>query len=139
MSLRDIVVPTETFQVGDVTVTVRGIGASDLGYILEKHRSSLSTIGTSLSEAHQSGSAPTEIMIRMAKELPDVAFTVVACGAGDRNAEDVVRVLPFPLVVQMLNTIGRLTFAQYGGLQGFIGQVISMARASTEAINELNK
>lgn len=137
MSLSELKVPTETFQVGEASLSVRGLGASDLGYFIEKHKDSLSVIGDSFQSAQEEGNDMESIAVNLAKNIPELFDTIIACAMDERGAEEKVRLIPFPVSLAMIKAIGELTFEAYGGVKPFTENLITIIRSSKDAINDV--
>ena len=57
--------------------------------------------------------------VMLLHELPDLAATVIALGAGDESLTPQARALPVSLQIESLEAIFRLTFEEIGGIKNF--------------------
>jgi hypothetical protein len=137
MSLKELLVPTETFQIGEGTLTVRGLGSSDLAYLIQKHQDKFDVLYQAFRKASEDNANMTDLTVKLATSLPDLAASIVACGAGERGAESHVEKLPFPVTIRILKVVGKLTFDEYGGIKPFIEDLITIAKSTADSINTL--
>jgi hypothetical protein len=137
MSLKELVVPSETFQIGEGTLTVRGLGSSDLAYLIRQHSDKFGVLREAFDKASEDGENMADLTVKLAITLPGLAASIVACGAGEPGAESHVERLPLPVTLKMLKAVGKLTFNEYGGVKPFIEDLIEIAKSATDSINTL--
>lgn len=101
---------------------VRGVSLDDMELLLRAHLDTVEMI-FSLVKTSRSGPAAGEASARfvlaLAQEAPAFAAQVIALAADEPDQAAAVRKLPFPVVVDALTKIGRLTFEEAGGVEGF--------------------
>lgn len=137
MSLRNVVVPVETYSVNGTIVTLRGLSGSDLTYMAEKYKSRYTDLKGLLDKAKSAGGDFTAMASVLAANLPEILCTIIACGAEDREAEDVVCRLPAPAMIDMVKIVAKLTFDQYGGFKSFFNELITLLTSVNENIPDL--
>jgi hypothetical protein len=69
----------------------------------------------------------SQIVLRLVADAPAVAADIIALAAGEPEANQQARTLPFTLQVSMLNAIGRMTFEAGGGLGNFLAELRGIA------------
>lgn len=125
MSLFDAYTPaTEPVSFRGGSFTVRGLSVNDLGLLVQTHLHSLETIAL-IVQAAQDGPAAggmlSRIVLALAQDAPLLAGAIVSVAAGEGlDAAEAASRLPFPVVVDALLKIGRLTFEDVGGPENFV-------------------
>ena len=96
----------------DQTLTVRGLSLADVMGLTEEHGRTLAGLYASLQDdaelALDDMGAMSQSLVTMA---PDLAAAVIATAAGEPENAAVAAEIPFPAQVELLETIGRLTFS----------------------------
>lgn len=139
MSLRDVKIPYETVKVGDAEVRLRGLGTTDLAYILDKHRNRIGEIGTIFGQIQEDQKDMGQALVNLMNQLPELVSSVIACGADDCGAEPAINKFPLPASVKMLKSVVSMTFDAYGGVEPFVQEILGMMNSTTGAINNIVK
>jgi hypothetical protein len=139
MSLANLKVPTETFQIGEESLTIRGLGSSDLAYLIQKHQDKIGKLSEAFKTAQDEQMDMAELVVKLSGSLPDLMASIVACGANERGGEANVEKIPFPVAIRIIKAIGRLTFAEYGGVKPFFEDIVSIAQSATDSITTLTE
>lgn len=129
---------TITLPGGD-TVAVRGLSLSDITFLVNQHKDVLRSLYDQVAgnpESLTSGDAGVIGSI-LAESAPIVAATAIALAADELDAVDIVMKLPFPVQVDALDKIGRLTFEMEGGPKKVIETVIRVIQASIGPMQEI--
>ncbi|WP_017905309.1 phage pre-tape measure protein [Pseudomonas asplenii] len=116
MALSDLVIPSRKItlhqsseDMPEVTIDVFGLTTSDFVYLVDGYRTQLAAIF--LRNAKESLSNP-ETSSEILQSFPDFAAACIACGSKQREAEEYVRNLPFPVGLELLSAVFELTFPQ---------------------------
>lgn len=136
MSLSDIVIRRETIPVSSaedrtVSVTVRGLSATDVALIISKHRDAVEAFYARAA----SGSAETADFDSLAAgligEAPSLLGLVIAVAADEPDLAETAAQLGLGAQAELLEAIFRLTLEQEGGLGKFLTTVGRLLRAMT--------
>lgn len=111
-------------------VWVRGLSLDDLSRLVRTHFVDLEGLLRLYDDQVASGPFPglgslglDELVLTLCRDAPQFAATVLLLAAeeaGDERAEAAIRTLPFPVLVDALAKVGRLTFEEAGGLGNFL-------------------
>lgn len=119
MALRDLIAPSVTIQVpngdGMEPITVRGLGLDAIVGILRFEGEGLQELYAKAIDGTLDGATVATITTALFLESPDLAAIIIAYGAGEPDALEQARLLPAPVQIEILEEIGRLTFAAHGG------------------------
>jgi hypothetical protein len=122
---QDIALGTEGF-------SVRGLNLNDAALLMAAHAQPLMNLYADfekiVGDAERDHTALARIVMKLILELPVVAADIVAVAADEPDARDNVKALPFPVQVQALTEIMRLTFEAGGGLGNFLSALAGIAR-----------
>lgn len=123
MPLRDFIAPRATITHKDeALLTVRGLNLSDLASLVQTHLDDLRYIASLYETAKDeifSTMLKDNFIVRLVAEVPSIAHTLIALGADEPNAVDVVKSLPLAIQMKALTEIARLTLEDVGGPKGF--------------------
>lgn len=113
---------TVTFKGG--AFQIRGLTFDDLSLLLRAHYDDLAALVTLYDDSPDllTGRGLDRFVLKLATDAPGLVASIIvlATDTRDDGAEEKARRLPFPLVVDTLEKIGRLTFAEAGGLGNFL-------------------
>lgn len=121
--------------------TVRGITYPDIVDLTYKYGKSL---GIAFAKFQGSTGAENvdldnlgEISSVFARELPDLACEVIAVAADHPDKVGVVKSLPFPVLVDALEKVAKLTFDTSGGLKKLVETVIRAFAGTADLLGEM--
>lgn len=125
MGLKDLRLPTEPVEVpGGGAFAVRGLSLTDMRTLVTKYSSELAQLfnlfvndGTT-NEAKIGNAAATAA--QFINESPAIAADVIAVASGEADVYEIVLTLPFPVQVDALTKIGKLTFASEDSAKKFL-------------------
>jgi hypothetical protein len=133
MGLKDLRLPTSRVDIPgeeEQFFEVRGLSFVDMRTLLVKHSSELSRLFDLV--ANGNGADPLSIASAAAaagqflNESPALAAEVIAMATGEEGVFEQVLMLPFPVQVDALTKIGKLTFATEDSAKKFLQTVRSL-------------
>jgi hypothetical protein len=129
MGLKDLRIPTETVEVpGGGEFAVRGLSFVDLRLLVSKHASELAEFFDLV--ANGSGELAITNAAAVAgqfiNDAPAIAAEVIALASGEKDVFEIALALPFPVQVDALTKIGKLTFASEDSAKKFLQTVRSL-------------
>jgi hypothetical protein len=137
MSLKDLKLPHEEVKVpGGDKFAVRGLSLADIMSIVRKHRATVSALFDRYASVIE-GQGVSEVGRELLEAAPDVAADVIAHASGDPDAADVAARLPFPVQLDAIEKIGRLTFEAEGGPKKVLETVIRVLQGTTNFMADL--
>ncbi len=114
--------PTEQVAFRGGAFTVRGLSTDDLALLVHAHLESMEivlAIVRDMQNGPVAGDPLARLMLLLAQEAPAMVSHIIAVAAGEPDAADIVRKFPFPVAVDALMKVGRLTFENVGGPENF--------------------
>ena len=139
MGLRGITLPEAKIELPGGGFAVRGLSLDDIIFLVQRH-------GAGLQEAFNrmmatTGELSTDTVASFAlpflQAAPEIAAEMIACASGDKEAADVAARLPFPVQIEALEQIARLTFEASGGPKKLVESVIKLAQGMTGLLTDL--
>lgn len=129
MGLKDLVIPSATVAVPGGEVTVRGLGLDSVVFLLRTHAEPLQEVYLKATAGDIDGLDTHAVAAAMLDESATLAACIIACAAGEPEEIDKAMGLPAPSQLELLEAIGRLTFAMEGGAKKFLETVERMMRS----------
>lgn len=125
MGLKDLRLPTEPVEVpGGGEFTVRGLSFVDMKSLLVAHSAELSRLFDLVVAGNGNGEIAltnmTEAAAQFITEAPALAASVIALASDEEGVFEIVLNLPFPVQVDALTKIGKLTFATEDSAKKFL-------------------
>ncbi|KJZ67244.1 phage pre-tape measure protein [Pseudomonas fluorescens] len=116
MSLLDIIIPYRTVVINQsiaeksaVSIDAFGLNTEDFVYLVDGYKTVLASIFLrNAKEDLKNIETSKEIL----GSFPEFAAACVACGCRQRDAQEYIRQLPFPIQIELLSTIFELTFPE---------------------------
>lgn len=104
---------------------VRGLTFDDLSLLLRAHYNDLEDLVKLYDDSSAeflTGRGLDRFVLKLATDAPGLVASVIVLATDTRgdDAEAKARGLPFPLVVDALGKVGKLTFEEAGGLANFM-------------------
>lgn len=133
MALADYQPPTRTVGKGKNAFDVRGLSLSDIQVLATAYYADLENLVVmygNVSNDVLAMSNTQAFLIEIARTAPALAadIIVLASDAEDRQrAHDIARRLPFPLQIDALEKVTKLTFEDVGGPKNFFATLQSLA------------
>ena len=115
--------------VGSQVMRVRGLTADDIGLMVRAHLDTVETIFQAVKttmDGPVAGDATARFILTLAQDAPEMAAQVIAIAADEPDQGANARKLPFPVQVDALQKIGRLTFEEAGGVEGFVNALAAL-------------
>lgn len=139
MSLKELRLPEEVVTVpGGGSITVRGLSLVDIMGIVRKHGAVVRALFDRYAgRIEDDDQILSEIGRNLLEAAPDVAASVIAHGAGEPDAGDIALRLPFPVQLDAIEKIGRLTFEAEGGPKKVLETVIRVLQGTSEFIQDI--
>lgn len=118
VSLLDVVPSTRLVDLGDQKVEVRGIGLSDIAYLINQYPEVKKLFA---------GTDSVKFTIdELIERAPSVVYEVIVCGTGNRGsdrAREIVEALPVDQQFDLLVAIMEESFKSAGGFGPFVQKV----------------
>jgi hypothetical protein len=136
VGLKHLRIQTETVETAGGEFAVRGLSLPDIAEIFEAERAPLSKLFGEIA-VDGAGGVLLDDMAGLAVKLASVAPSVVAriiASAADEEDETIALELPFPVQIDALEKIGRLTFATEGAAKKVMETIIRMVKGANAAI-----
>lgn len=144
MGLKSLKLPTEEVKVSDgVSFTVRGLSLVDITNLVRERGAEVSALFDHYGGFLEADTAKTEqievLTASLLDQAPEVAALVIMAAAEDGADADIKTVisLPFPVQIDALEKIGKLTFASGGGPKKVVETVIRVLRGTTDLMTDL--
>lgn len=140
MGLKDLKLPVDDVEVpGGGSFTVKGLSFMDMRTLFTKYAAEVTSFfdliangGTAKAMDVENAAAVAAAFIRQA---PALAAETIALAAGEPDAFGTVLTLPFPVQIEALKKIGKLTFGTDGSAKKFFLTVSELMNTRGEAAN----
>lgn len=127
MTLADFEPATHTIKLRKGSIAVRGLNLTDLARLVAAHQAELEAAFTLFGGRATSGAGQMDLAaLALARDFPGLAANIIAAACDEPDQGDKARLLPFPVQVEALSAIGRLTFEDIGGLEPFLRTLTSL-------------
>lgn len=127
MSLADFTPETHTIKTRRGSLVVRGLNLADIGQLVSAHLPELEAAFSLFGKRTPAGAGQMDLLVlSLARDFPGLAASVIAAACDEPDGRDAARALPFPVQVEALSHIGRLTFEDVGGLEPFLRTLTSL-------------
>lgn len=142
MSLKKLQLPTETLAIGDETIVLRGLSLPDVTTLIRNHGPALEGIFAKL-QTQMGKDSETDfdlagILNDLSTTAPLAIAEIIALSAGEPDAVPEATVLPFPVQLEAIEKISRITFATEGGVKNFAETVIRLAKSLSGTLAQMN-
>lgn len=142
MGLRDIKLATASVEIpGNDDLVVRGLSVAHLSALAGTHLAVLTMLFNKAMAGKQSLDMNDEGVLALGNTVlvaaPSLAADVIAMGSGDPSATDIASLLPFPVQLDALEKIIRLTFATEGALKNVVEIAVRALEGTTKAVAQL--
>lgn len=130
MSLASYQPPSRKVPLGDTTLRLEGLSLEHFAILVREHLPDLDA----LAELFAGGSVQStqdfqKVALAIVTQAPGFAANVIALSAGEPDqAENAMRI-PAPTQIDMLVTIGDLTFTEVGGVKKAVETVAALLQA----------
>ena len=142
-TLKELRLPEETIDTPGGPLAVRGVSLSDIIALVRHHGPVIRSLFKKVMDGGDV-KISLDAIGGMGQDLlaksPEIVAELIALAAGDGD-KDSIRIagsLPFPVQIEAVEKIARLTFATEGGLGKLIETVIRVAQGTTGVVEELN-
>lgn len=123
---------------GGDTITVRGLALEDITTLVNRYGGPVQALFTKYSGA-------TDIALddlgqiggNILTSAPELAGLIIALGADEPDAQPNAMKLPFPVQIDALEKIGKLTFDTAGGPKKVVETVIRVLRGATDLMVDM--
>lgn len=122
-SFEDLVIQTETLQYGGMSFQLKGLTYPQIVHIVTNHRDVLEDLYLRAA-AGALPADPREVAIEVASKSGTLIAMVVAHGLGAPNMVEKAAALPFPVQIDAIEKIIRLTVSNEGGLEKTVEVVV---------------
>ena len=116
MALLDIIIPSRPVVINQavvdkpqVTIDVFGLNTEDFIYLVDGYKTILASIFLRNAKENLKNVETTKEILG---SFPEFSAACVACGCRQRDAQEYIRQLPFPIQIELLSTIFELTFPE---------------------------
>lgn len=138
MSLKAIKLPQAVVELPDGSFTVRGLSLDDLAYLVQRHSAKLQELfNTFAASSELTTEDVVQFALPMIQAAPEIAAELIACASGDPEDASIAGQLPFPVQIDALEKVARLTFETGGGPKKLVETVIRLAQGTTSLLESL--
>lgn len=126
--------------IADHKLILRGFSLNDITELVSKHQTELAALfGVFMADGALKVDIGDvkEIGTELLKASPAVAGDIIAFAAGEPEGGEAAQQLPFPIQIEALENIGKLTFDAQGGPKKVIEVVTRILRGVTGLLNEV--
>ena len=116
MSLADIQQESHTVKVGEASFTVTGLSLNGLSTLVKNHIDELEQV-LDLFDGDVTTEQFGSTALKLVNEAPGLAANIIAVASGEPQYAHLVSRLPFPVQIEALEAIGRMTFQEVGGVK----------------------
>lgn len=123
MALRNYKPKTDTIQAGDEEVTIRALTLSDVTILVDAHWSEMKAIYDFYAGTEAEASIDEKVnraILECVRVAPDLAAAMIAVSAGEPDAVEIAKSLPFTVQVDAVLKIVTMTLSEAGGLGNFL-------------------
>lgn len=130
MSLADYQPATQVIKVGrGGSFTVRGLSLSDVQILLASYYPDIEHLvdlyGSVSDDVFARGNTE-RFILELARRAPALVADAIALAADEPAMSERARQLPFPVQVDALKAIGKLTFEEVGGPKKFVASLLTL-------------
>jgi len=120
VALKDYRIPERVIELSDgVTFAVRGLSLPQVTHILTKYGEQVRNLFVKYQANVEASNLSLTDMEAIGNTVlltsPDLAAEIIAVAAGEEDAIDVIKALPFPAQIAALEAVADLTFDSAGG------------------------
>ena len=138
MGLSAIQIARETVKTPGGEFAVRGLSTSDIIVLVREHKDFLTEVFAKVSPGAKDQIVEfSEIAAYAIANGPMTVARVIALAADSPDEVEVAAALPFPVQLEALETIGKLTFEVSGGVKNVLETVIRLSQGMTGLANTL--
>ena len=141
-NLKDYRIPEKVFTLsGGASFAVRGLSLPQITHLVTKYGDEVKRL---FSQAHLDGSGLNLAQMEsignsILLASPDLAADLIAISAGEEEAVDVIKSLPFPVQIEALEAILDLTFDSTGGPKKLLEIVTRLFKGLGSHISDLRQ
>jgi hypothetical protein len=127
-----------TIETSDGDIVVRGLSFADISLIVSQHRESLSALFDRVKSGGGSIDLEnsTALLSSMVTAAPDAAAQIIALAADEEDVS-LAMDLVFPVQLEVLEAVAKLTFSSEGGLKKVVETIVRVAQGATSAMQAL--
>jgi hypothetical protein len=137
VALRDITINKTEIEVPGGDFAVRGLALIDVNTLFSRYADTASDLFKSLMQGEVQQADSAQIANMLVKDAPALAAALIATAADEPEMEAVVSRLPFPIQIEALEAIGKLTFTTEGSLKKVFETLIQLLSKGTDAVASL--
>lgn len=137
MSLKSIIIPAHTVEYAGGTIAVRGLDMGAVIHLVREQRPQLQAAYEKAAKGELSADDIGEAAVKLLEDAPDLCGHLIATAAGEPDEWEKARSLPAPVQLDLLEGIGRLTFAMEGGPKKVLETVIRVMQSATGLTDEI--
>lgn len=140
MKLTELGFATESVKLAKGDLTLRGLSLSDILSLYRANAEALRKLYTQVTlDTGQKLSLENEsdVVALIAASAPEIVAQIIAMAADEPTAVDVARRLAFPVQIEALEKIGKLTFSQEGGPKKVVEAIVRMTGGITSLGQDL--
>ena len=145
MGVKHLRIPEETIDTPGGKLTVRGVSLPDIVALVRHHGPAMSGLFSKVMSGgdvrlnlESIGALGQELLTQAPAAAVELIVLAADDDPNDPEAIDTVRRLSFPVQLEALEKIGRLTFETEGGIKKVAETVIRVASGMSGAVAELN-
>lgn len=131
MALSDFTPERHEVKLNKGSFHVTGLSLDAVAKLLKTHLGEMETVFDMVTGSFKSVEEidTAGLAHRLITESPGLAANIIACAAGEPEAAAQAAMLPFPVQVETLQAIGRLTFEEVGGVKKAMGTILQLVQS----------
>jgi hypothetical protein len=130
-------IPTVGVEIGEQTLTLRGISLRDVSILLQKHGASLALLYSRYIQNNDQivDQQVNNAVLDIAQTMPDLVAELISLTSRNVLSADEAGDLSLPDVVTVLTAIGEVTFRGEGAWEKFLGATLQMVESAATAFS----
>lgn len=142
MGLKHLKIPEVVITTPGGNFAVRGLCLDDVAYLIGRHGEQIQQLLAQFqADKHSelSSEAISAFAAPLLKQAPRIAAEVIACATGEVDEESVTvaQGLPFPIQIEAIQAVAKLTFEVAGGPKKLVESVIQIAQGTNGLLTDL--
>lgn len=138
MGLKGYTAPTEAVELpGGGSFTVRGLSLPDVIFLVQNYAAPLEALFNKFSDEDGDVDNVRHVAVELVHETPRLAAAAIALASDEPEEVETILTLPFPVQIDAIEKMGKLTFDTTGGPKKVVETVIRVFRGTSDLMVDL--